>query len=130
MTSSGAPFTLNVMLDNAPEASTALAPLRIHWDSGKLHLNDITPGELFSRDGVAVHVEKDIRNGANNSGEAVITLSREAGSAGISGSGTLATLSFTAASAGASAVAVTEAGVKTAKATIPAQTEGVVVTVQ
>ena len=89
MASNGTPFTLNVMLDNAPDASAALAPLRIHWDSAKLHLNDISPGELFSRDGVALHIEKEIHGNSSQAagGEATLTVTRAPGSAGISGSG-------------------------------------------
>jgi general secretion pathway protein D len=132
MASSGSPFTLNVMLENVPDASAALAPLRIHWDSAKLHLNDISPGELFSRDGVALHIEKEIHGNSGQAagGEATLTVTRAPGSAGISGSGAVATLNFVATSPGTSAVAVLEVGLKTTQSqAIPAATGDVVVTV-
>jgi general secretion pathway protein D len=134
ITPNGAPFTLSVALDNVPDSS-ALAPLRIRWNSSKLRLNDISPGELFSRDGGAVSVVKDIRNDSDSSesdaGEATLTLTRAAGSAGVSGSGTVAILSFVATGTGTSPVSVAEAGLRTTQSQAIAVTPGdVIVTVQ
>jgi hypothetical protein len=52
---------------------------------------------------------KDIRN---DSGEATLTMSRAAGSPGVSGAGALATLNFVAVGKGSATVTVTEMGLK------------------
>ena len=130
MASQNAPFTVNVQLDNAPDSTTALAPLRVRWDPSKLKLNDMSAGELFWRGGVAVAADKQIPTDASK-GEASLTLTRAAGSAGVSGSGVAATLSFTATGSGSSTVSVSEAGLKNTKGEAVAAAPGdVIVTVQ
>jgi hypothetical protein len=102
-----APFTVNVQLENATNAAS-VNPLRVSWDPALLRLNDIAPGEMLSRDGGRVTSVKDIRNDA---GQATLTLSRAAGSAGVTGSGQLATLTFVALTPGAGRVTVTDLNV-------------------
>lgn len=102
-----APFTVNVQLDGATNAAS-VNPLRVSWDPALLRLNDIAPGEMLSRDGGRVTSVKDIRNDA---GQATLTLSRAAGSAGVTGSGALATLTFVALAPGAGRITVTDLNV-------------------
>jgi general secretion pathway protein D len=104
----GSPVTARVQIENAADVFSA-SPIKIKYDPAKLRLNDVVPGELFSRDGVRVTSEKDIRN---DSGEATLTVSRMPGSAGVSGSGTLVTLSFIAVGKGDAVVTLTDAGLK------------------
>lgn len=85
------------------------SPIRIKFDPAVLRLNDIGPGELFTRDGVRVTSQKDIRNDA---GEATLTVSRLPGSAGVSGNGAIVTLSFVAVAKGNTTVSVVEPGLK------------------
>ncbi len=87
----GATVTVNVVIEGAANLAAA-GPLRLKYDSDQLRLDDITAGDLLSSGGVTVNSVKDIRN---DSGEAAITMSRTAGSAGVSGSGALAVLRFT-----------------------------------
>jgi general secretion pathway protein D len=101
-----APFTVNVQVENAADASS-VTPLRVSWDPAILRLNDIAPGELLSRDGGRVTSVKDIRN---DSGQASLTISRTAGSAGVNGSGSVATLTFVALAPGSGRITVTELG--------------------
>jgi general secretion pathway protein D len=101
-----APFTVNVQVENATDAAS-VAPLRVSWDPAILRLNDIAPGELLSRDGGRLTSVKDIRNDA---GQATLTISRAAGSAGVSGSGAVATLTFVALAPGSGRINVTEMG--------------------
>jgi len=123
------PFTINVQLDGVPDATTGVAPLHLRWDASKLRLNDVAAGELLSRGGVTVATDKQIS--AEAPGEATVTLKRAPGSAGVSGSGVAATLSFTATGAGTSAVSITEAGLQNAQNQPIASTPGdVIVTVQ
>jgi general secretion pathway protein D len=103
---SNAPFTVNVQVENATDASS-VTPLRVTWDPAILRLNDIAPGELLSRDGGRVTSVKDIRNDA---GLASLTISRAAGSAGVNGSGALATLTFVALMPGSGRITVSEIG--------------------
>lgn len=100
------PFTVNIQLENATDASS-LSPLRVSWDPAVVRLNDISPGELLSRDGSRVTSVKDIRNDA---GQASLTVSRAAGSAGVNGSGAIATLTFVALAPGSGRITVTELG--------------------
>jgi hypothetical protein len=102
------PFTLNVQIENATDAAS-ITPLRVSWDPALLRLNDIAPGELMARDGGRVTSVKDIRN---DTGQASLTLSRAAGSSGVSGSGAVATLTFVALTPGLARVTVTELGLK------------------
>jgi len=101
-----APFTVNVQVENATDASS-VTPLRVSWDPAILRLNDIAPGELLSRDGGRVTSVKDIRNDA---GQATLTISRAAGSAGVNGTGAVATLTFVALAPGSGRISVTELG--------------------
>jgi len=105
------PFTLNVQLENAAGAASVM-PLRVSWDPALMRLNDIAAGELMSRDGGRVTSVKDIRN---DTGQATLSIARAAGSAGVSGSGPVATLSFVALASGSGRVTVTEMSVSDAQ---------------
>lgn len=103
-----APFSVNVQVENATDASS-ITPLRVSWDPAILRLNDISPAELLSRDGGRVTSVKDIRNDA---GQASLTVTRAPGSAGVNGSGAMATLTFVALATGSGRITVTEMGLK------------------
>jgi general secretion pathway protein D len=105
------PVVVTVQVENANDVAAG-SPLKIKYDPAQLRLNDITPGEMLSRDGVRVTTVKDIRNDA---GEATLTISRLAGSPGISGSGAIATLNFVAVGAGSSTVSLADSAVKNSK---------------
>jgi general secretion pathway protein D len=98
------PFTVTIQLENASNAGS-VNPLRISWDPAMLRLNDIAPADLLSRDGGRITSVKDIRNDA---GQATLTMSRAAGSDGVTGSGALATLTFVALSPGTARINVTD----------------------
>jgi hypothetical protein len=105
------PFTVTVQLDGASNAGS-MTPLHVKYDPALLRLNDINAGEMFSRDGQRTTSVKDIRN---DTGEATISISRLADAPGVSGAGTVATLSFVAVGKGTGTVSVTEAGLKDPK---------------
>jgi len=120
-----APFTLTVQADDLADAAS-VTPLQIKYDPAQLRLNDAVAGDLLSRDGVRVNVAKDIRN---DTGDATITLSRETG--GVSGSGGLVTLSFTAIGRGTGTVNITGASLKNSQSQpLPAMLSSVSVTIQ
>lgn len=103
-----APLNLTLQAENVQDLFTA-SPIRIKWDPKVLRLNEITPAEFLARDGQRVTTAKDIRN---DSGEAWVTMNRLPGAGGISGSGALATFSFTAIGKGPTKVTVTDFGLK------------------
>jgi hypothetical protein len=88
----GGPVMVAVHVENAADLFSA-SPIRIKYDASLLRLDDMTPGELFTRDGVRITSVKDIRN---ELGEATLTVARPPGTKGISGSGAVLMLNFTA----------------------------------
>ena len=99
---------MSVQIDNAADLFSA-SPIRIKYDASLLKLNDATPGELFTRDGVRITSVKDIRNEV---GEATMTIARAPGAKGISGTGSVLMLNFTAIGRGAGAVTLPDFNLK------------------
>jgi general secretion pathway protein D len=88
----GATVNVSVQIDNVADLFSA-SPIRIKYDPALLKLDDASPGELFGRDGVHTTQVKDIRNEV---GEATLTVARAPGAKGISGTGSVLMLNFTA----------------------------------
>ncbi len=106
----------------------ASAPVKVRWDPKVLRLEMISPGALLTQDGKIVAPSLDIRN---DTGDASIEVNRVAGSSGVSGTGPLFQLTFTAVGKGTTTVSVTEAPLKnSAKQPIAVQPPSVSVTVQ
>jgi general secretion pathway protein D len=82
-------------------ADIASAPLQVQFDPKMLRLNDVTRGDLLASDGQQPVFTKNILNDA---GTATVQLSRNPGTPGVSGDGTLVVLNFTAINRGASPV--------------------------
>jgi general secretion pathway protein D len=110
----GASVRVNIQIENGANLSS-VTPLRIKYDAELLRLDDIVPGDIFSRGGGGVNTTKDIRNDA---GEASITITRQPGAPGASGPGTLAALTFTAIGSGQAPVIIEELGLKDAQAQV------------
>jgi general secretion pathway protein D len=119
MPANGGTLTVNVQVENGANLGS-VAPLRIKYNADLLRLEDIAPGDIFSKGGGGATSTKDIRNDA---GEASITISRLPGAAGVSGPGSLAVLTFTAIGSGEAPLTVEEVALKDAQA----QSIGVVV---
>jgi general secretion pathway protein D len=100
--------TVTVQLENANDLFSG-SPIKIKFDPAQLRLNDIGPGELFTRDGVRISAVKNIRN---DTGEAELTVSRLPGSSGISGTGPIAALNFVAIGKGSSTITVVDSALK------------------
>lgn len=101
---------MTVQVENASDLFSA-SPIHIKFDPARLRLNDVVPGDLFTRDGVRATSQKDIRN---DTGDATLTVARLPGTAGISGSGAMVTLNFVAVGRGTSTIKV-DAGLKNSK---------------
>jgi hypothetical protein len=85
----------------------------LKWDPKLLRLNKVTPGALIGDGSPQVNSPTiDIRN---DSGEATISLSRVEGSGGVSGSGPLVTLSFTALGKGTGTITVDDTTFRNSK---------------
>jgi general secretion pathway protein D len=111
---------VSVQIDNAADLFSA-STIRIKYDASLLKLNDATPGELFTRDGVHPTSVKDIRNEV---GEATVTIARTPGTKGISGSGSVLMLNFTAVGKGAGTVSLPEFSLKNSQLQPIAATPG------
>lgn len=100
----GAPVQVMVQLENVADLFSA-SQIRVKYDASLLKLNDVAPGEIFTRDGVRITSVKDIRNEV---GEATLTVARAPGTKGISGSGAVLMLNFTAIGKGEGKVTLPE----------------------
>jgi len=116
----GAPVNVSVQIENAADLFSA-SPIRIKYDPALLKLNDATPGELFTRDGVHVTSVKDIRNEV---GEATVTIARAPGTKGISGTGSVLMLNFTAIGKGSGVITLPEFNLKNSQLQPVASTPG------
>ena len=123
----GATVKVNVQVENGA-AMSSLAPLRVKYDPALLRLEDIEPGDIFSRGGGGATSTKDIRN---DDGEASITIERLPGAAAVNGPGTLAVLTFTAIGSGQAPVTIEEVALKDAQSQpVPANTASLGVQIQ
>jgi general secretion pathway protein D len=100
-TTVGGNFTVSLMLDNGSDV--AAAPIQLVFDPKVLKLNDVTTGDLMSK------LTKNIQNDA---GAAAVQLSLAAGSPGVSRSGTLLNLSFSAVGKGTTQIVAPDVTVR------------------
>ena len=107
----GGAVQVSVQIDNATDLFSA-SQIRVKYDPALLKLNDATPGELFTRDGVHITSVKDIRN---ELGEATLTVARAPGSKGITGSGSVLMLNFTAIGKGTGTITFPDFALKNAQ---------------
>jgi general secretion pathway protein D len=98
-TAMGQSFNVSLAMANATDVFSA--PLQIKFDSKLLKLNSVDQGNLMTSDGQQVTFTKNIQN---DTGEADVTLNRLPGTGGVTGTGMLVTLSFTALARGATVV--------------------------
>jgi general secretion pathway protein D len=106
----------------------ASVPVKFRWDPKVLRLEMISPGALLMQDGKIVAPSLDIRN---DTGDASIDVNRLAGASGVSGTGPLLQLTFTAVGKGTTIVSVSEAPLKNlSQQPILVQAPSVSVTVQ
>lgn len=111
LTPVGSAVVVNVELAGATNVST-VDTLRVRYDKSQLRLEEISPGALLARDGAHLETVKEI---SNDKGEAVISIARPVGAPGISGTGAIAGLTFTAIGPGSSPVEVSELSVADAQ---------------
>ncbi len=97
----GETFTVALVLENGADVYNA--PMKFQFDPKVLRMTGITQGKFLSGDGQQVIFTRNILNDA---GTASIVLNRLPGAGGVSGTGTLVTLTFQAVAAGTTQVTV------------------------
>jgi general secretion pathway protein D len=101
----GETFEVPVQIENARDASSA--SFEISYNMKSLKLVRVTNGNFLGRDGQPIAV---VEREDEDSGKAVVTLNRPPQTAGVSGSGTLAVLTFEAAQPGTSPLGINPPG--------------------
>lgn len=100
-------FNVQLVVDAAKEVQSV--PLQLKYDPKEIKLVDVINGDFLGRDGQAVAI---VQRADEQTGTATVVLNRPPGSAGISGSGVLAILSFQAIGRGDAVLTVPRAEAK------------------
>jgi general secretion pathway protein D len=103
----GSTFTVNVMVAGAQNAYSV--PLQVTYDPKMLQVVNVSNGTFLSQDGQAVAL---VHRDDDSSGTLQITATRPPGASGISGQGTVVTLTFMAKSTGQSTLAISKGGTR------------------
>ena len=103
----GATFAVNVLLNGAQNAYSV--PLQITYDPKILQVVNVSNGTLLSQDGQAVAL---VHRDDDTSGTLQITATRPPGANGISGQGTVVTVTFMAKAPGQSTLAISKGGMR------------------
>jgi general secretion pathway protein D len=104
---SGSTFAVNILLSGAQNVYSV--PLQLNYDPNRLELVNVSNGGFLSQDGQAVAL---VHRDDAGSGTVQITATRPPGSGGISGQGSVVTLTFMAKAAGQSALSITKGGAR------------------
>ena len=103
----GATFAMNVLLSGAQNVYSV--PLKISYDPKVLQVVNVSNGGLLSQDGQAVAL---VHRDDDSSGTLQITATRPPGATGVSGQGTVVTLTFMAKAAGQSNLTISKGGAR------------------
>ena len=122
----GGKLTVAVSIENAQDASSA--SFALSFNPKALKLVTVQDGGFLSQGGNASSLSPAIDN---DNGKATVSLTRPAGSAGVSGSGVLANLQFEAVGPGTASITFSQASVADASQTpLPTSSSGTQVTVK
>jgi general secretion pathway protein D len=103
----GSTFAVNVVLSGAQNAYSV--PLQISYDPKMLQVVNVSNGGLLSHDGQAVAL---VHRDDDTTGTLQITATRPPGAGGISGEGTVVTLTLVAKAPGQSTLTIARGGVR------------------
>jgi general secretion pathway protein D len=103
----GTTFSVNVMLTGAQNAYSV--PLQVSYDPKTLQVVNVSNGNFLSQDGQVVAL---VHRDDDSSGTLQITATRPPGASGVSGQGTVVTLTFLAKSSGQSTLAISKGGAR------------------
>jgi general secretion pathway protein D len=105
----GSTFAMNVLLSGAQNVSSV--PLQVSYNPQILQLVNVSNGGFLSQDGQAVAL---VHRDDDQSGTVQINATRPPGTAGVSGEGTVVTLTFLAKAAGQSEITIAKGGARDA----------------
>ena len=103
----GGTFSLNVMLSGGQNVYSV--PIQLNYDPNAVQLANVSNGTLLSQDGQAVAL---VHRDDPTSGTVQITATRPPGASGVTGAGSVVTLTFQAKTAGQSTVVITRGGAR------------------
>jgi general secretion pathway protein D len=103
----GSTFAINILLRGAQNVYSV--PLQVSYDPKVLQVVNVSNGGLLSQDGQPVAL---VHRDDDTTGALQITATRPPGSAGISGQGSVVTLTFMAKAAGQSTLAISKGGAR------------------
>ncbi|HYX67962.1 MAG TPA: cohesin domain-containing protein [Terriglobales bacterium] len=122
----GSTFVVNIMLTGGQDIASL--PLQVSYDPNVLALVNLSDGGLLSKDGQPVAL---VHRDDPATGTLIMSASRPPNSAGVSGDGTVFTLTFLAKAKGQSALSISRPGARDSKmAPVPLTTATASVTVQ
>jgi general secretion pathway protein D len=101
----GNTFVVNLLISGAQNVYSV--PVQMNYDMTKLQLVNISSGGFLAQDGQAVAV---VHREDETTGALLITATRPPGSGGVSGQGTVVTLTFQAKASGQTPVTITRGG--------------------
>jgi len=103
----GATFTVNVVVSGVQNAYSV--PLQVNYDPKALQVINVSNGPFLSQDGQLVTL---VKRDDDTAGTLQINASRPPGSSGVSGQGTVVTLTFRAKAPGQSTLAISKGGAR------------------
>jgi general secretion pathway protein D len=103
----GSTFTINVMLSGGQNVYSV--PVQLNYDPNQVQVLNVSNGGFLSQDGQAVAL---VHRDDPTTGTLQVTATRPPGSGGVSGQGTVVTLTFMAKSPGQSALTITRGGAR------------------
>ena len=103
----GSTFAVNVMLRGVQNAYSV--PFQVSYDPKTLQVVNVSNGTLLSQDGQAVAL---VHRDDDNTGTLQVTATRPPGANGVSGQGTVATLTFMAKAPGQSTLTISKGGMR------------------
>jgi general secretion pathway protein D len=103
----GSTFTVNILISGAQNVYSV--PLQLNYDPNKLQLMNVSNGGFLSQDGQTVAL---VHREDETSGTLQITATRPPNSGGVSGQGSVVTLTFMAKAGGQSPLTITRGGAR------------------
>jgi general secretion pathway protein D len=103
----GATFTVNILISGAQNVYSV--PLQLNYDPSKLQLMNVSNGGFLSQDGQTVAL---VHREDETSGTLQITATRPPNTGGVSGQGSVVTLTFMANASGQSPLTITRGGAR------------------
>jgi general secretion pathway protein D len=103
----GNTFVVNLLISGAQNVSSV--PVQMNYDMSKLQLVNVSSGGFLSQDGQAVAL---VHREDETTGTLLINASRPQGSGGVSGQGTVVTLTFQAKASGQTPLTITRGGAR------------------